>query len=405
MNKLLKNCLCCNSKNLFKSLDLGKQPPANNLIDSIDDEYETYELAVNTCADCKHSQLSVSIDPEILFKHYLWQTGVSKFLVNYFDEFCTYISGYKNFTSKKVLDIASNDGSLLEIFKNRGWDVCGIEPASNLMPVNKEKNLSVINDFFPSEILTTYLDGNKLDLITIFNCFAHVSDPINFLKEVSKLLTDDGICAIQTSQRDTISNGEFDTVYHEHISFFNVFSFEKLCENAGMTLESVQFPNVHGGSYLFIVGKNKEKKFDTNILSEYEKSKNNVLMYDNFQGIFEKKKIECTYYIKDVILDGYEIICVGAPAKGMVLLHSIGVKIQYIIDDSDIKQGKFVPCLGSEIISFDKFSNTKRKSNKVCFIVLAWTLFDEMKAKIDKVMKNSSCEYIVSRLMPEIIEG
>ncbi len=166
MTKELKKCLVCNYGSLEQYCDLGKQPLVNNLMKTPGD-VEKYPLVVNHCPMCTNKQLSLAVDPDLLFKDYLYQTGISESHKKYFEEFAQELTKESYWGS--ILDIGCNDAIMLKYFKNRGWDVLGIDPGENF-PFT---NVMVIKDFFPSEKLNL----KTFDVITAFNVFAHNDNP------------------------------------------------------------------------------------------------------------------------------------------------------------------------------------------------------------------------------------
>ena len=228
MYKDIDSCLCCGSQELNTFLDLGKQPLANNLNKTMDQEYEEFPLLVNYCKNCWHSQLSISVDPEILFRDYFYVTGTSKTMHEYCEQLAQIL--FEKSENKKctILDIASNDGTFLEKFKKYNWDLYGVDPAQNLAESSRTKGIKTFVNFFGAEDIEF---GTKFDFITAMNVFAHVPDPFKFLMECKNILKKGGNIVIQTSQRDMVEHRQFDTVYHEHISFFSIRSM-KTCVSA-----------------------------------------------------------------------------------------------------------------------------------------------------------------------------
>ena len=221
MIKQLLNCLCCNSKNLSNTFDLGEVPLANSFTPEVNNK--KFELKLNLCLDCFHSQLDQSIDPNVLFDDYVYLSGTSEVLNNYFKSFVEVAESEFN-TNLEVLDIASNDGSLLKEFKDRGHNVLGIDPAKNLKEVSKNKGVDTICNYWP--LPNNFKLDRTFDVVIAMNVFAHVNNPRSFLSEIENYIHQNSKIYIQTSQSEMFINNEFDTVYHEHISFFNVKSFD-----------------------------------------------------------------------------------------------------------------------------------------------------------------------------------
>lgn len=215
--KELKECLCCGNSDVRTILDLGNQPLANTY--HTGEDLDVYPLKLNLCQNCWHLQLSHAVNPDLMFKNYLYVSGTSNTLREYFDKFVDITLSY-NKDAKTVLDIACNDGTQLDSYKRIGIKTYGIDPAENLHTISKEKGHDIVLDYFNIESVKKF--GNKkFDIITAQNVFAHNTYPLEFLKICKGILNDDGHIFIQTSQANMVLNNEFDTIYHEHISFFN----------------------------------------------------------------------------------------------------------------------------------------------------------------------------------------
>jgi len=372
-HEVVEQCLCCNSTDLVKFIDLGEQPLANNLVDKKEQGYINLPLEVNVCKACWHSQLSITVNPEILFKDYFYVTGTSKTMRDYCESLSSKLTSNTSKKNKKVLDIACNDGTLLEKFYEKGWQVFGVEPANNLLPILRKKNINVENKFFGNEKVNF---NTKFDLITALNVFAHVPNPLQFLLDASDILLDDGTILIQTSQRNMVDKRQFDTVYHEHISFFSVKSMKALVEKAGLFINKIETNKIHGDSYIFYVQKvnNPDYSVESLLRQELEAGRYSLDTYLNFQTEIE--------YTRDLFLEnikGRKLIGFGAAAKGIVLLNFLNLKLSHIVDENKLKQNKFLPKLGSKIVPLGFLDEQDEKS--VIFI-LPWNFEKEIKSKI-----------------------
>jgi len=243
--KELNECLCCGSEKLKLVLDLNEQPLANSFKKTAEEDEPTFPLRLNICEDCTHLQLSHAVNPDLLFKNYLYVSGTSQTLRDYFDWFARETLTYAPDAST-VLDIACNDGSQLNSFKALGLKTYGVDPAENLHPLSSA-NHDVVCDYFTDKYAYHYGSKN-LDIITAQNVFAHNSYPLEFLKQCKEIMHDASVLFIQTSQADMIRNNEFDTIYHEHLSFFNASSMSALARRAGLCLVDIRKTPIHGNS-------------------------------------------------------------------------------------------------------------------------------------------------------------
>lgn len=372
--KELNECVICNSSKLKTYVDLGYQPLANNLnIEPINENY--FPLKVNYCENCFHSQLSISVNPELMFNFYLYETGTSKIINNYFKNFVSYVEAKFPGKKLKVLEIASNDGTLLKHFQDRGHQVLGVDPAKNITLKATKRGIPTITDFWSFDMAKQFID--KYDVIIAQNVLAHVPEPVDFMLGCHKVLKDSGSIFIQTSQANMLKNYEFDTIYHEHLSFFCANSFEMLAEKTDLYINDLCIPEIHGNSYLLEFTKFRypintaiyKRIFDENVSPiKFEK------FNKNFNSICDKtiKTVE-TYYKK-----GYKIIGFGAAAKGITFINHTGLQLEFIIDDTPGKQGMFTPHSHIPIVSRDWY-NTYKTENPTLMVVLPWNFYSNIK--------------------------
>lgn len=388
----LKKCLCCDSEDLKKVINLGDQPLANNFHDNTK-ELPKYPLQLNVCTNCFHCQLSIAVDPALMFTDYKYVSGTTDTLKQYFKWFANYVMTENPEDIYTVLDIGCNDGSQLDEFKNHRVPITvGIEPSTNLSDISKEKGHYIENQYFNKDFKFTITDSTALfDCIIAQNVFAHNSNPLEFLQKCEQYLNPDrGVLYIQVSQADMIKNNEFDTIYHEHISFFNINSMNTLIgRTKTLCLVDVIKTPIHGNSYIFVIKKKQDNWYRVdNILkleaasglydfNTYHKYANNVFRIKN--DVIGVAQI----YKKDRKLIGY-----GAAAKGMTALNYFGLKLDYIIDDNELKQGLYTPGGNIPIYGIDKL---KQENNDPTIIIpLAWNFYDEIKKRIERVRSADS---------------
>jgi len=389
MNDLTKldSCLACGSQDLVPMLDLNDQPLANSFLDDDDAVEPQFPLAVNMCQHCHHLQLTHAVNPELIYKNYLYVSGTSQTYLDYMKWYARFVSEthdiYKDRACTgpfRVLDIGCNDGSQLDAFKELIWRTYGVDPAENLHSASSAKGHEVICGFWDER--TANALPNNINVITSQNAFAHIPDPLAYLKLVREKLSDDGLMFISTSQADMVLNDEFNTIYHEHISFFNVKSMRVLAERAGLYLVDVVKTPIHGTSYIFVLSKRNVRE-----------RVNNIIAMENMFGLYyddtyarwaantlrlvdELKTFVELYRRKGYVLGGY-----GAAAKGNTLLNFSKIKLDFIIDDNELKQGKFSPGMKIPVVSIDHL-DSYGPADKILFIPLAWNYFNDIRKKI-----------------------
>lgn len=375
----LTECLCCGNKNLKLVLDLGEQPLANSYVSDPEDPEYTAPLQLNLCTNCTHLQLSHAVNPDLLFKNYLYVSGTSQTLREYFDWFARETLNYFSEPPKTVLDIACNDGSQLNSYKSLGLETYGIDPATNLHAISSA-NHSVICDYFTAKYVQEY--AGKIDIITAQNVFAHNSYPLEFLEQCRDIMHDSSVLFIQTSQADMVKNNEFDTIYHEHLSFFNTASMDALASRAKLNLIDVRKTPIHGNSYVFVFTKNSGNRdlVEQQLRIERDEGLSDLQTYHRYaekcqQAVADLDKAITTYRGLGYVVVGY-----GAAAKGMTLLNFGNLYLDFIIDDNPLKQGLFTPGTHIPIESIDMLDQCDDLN--VVFVPLAWNFFDEIKRKI-----------------------
>lgn len=382
--KKLDHCLCCNSSKLTKVLDLQQQPLANSYLKSKEEPEEAYPLAINYCDSCTHIQLTHAVDPDLLFKNYLYVSGTTQTLKDYFNDFVNLTKRYTD--GKAVLDIACNDGTQLNSFKEQGYETYGIDPATNLYELSS-KNHSVVCDYFNFET-SKKIPGwfEKFDIVVAQNVFAHNSNPKDFLEACKKVMKHNGYLFIQTSQANMVEQNQFDTIYHEHISFFSVKSMAALAQSAGLYIKDVIKTPVHGTSFVFVLSKWGPSNVTQFLSNETILNQFKMIKYAMNCSSIAK---ETNKVITDLRAKGFKVIGYGAAAKGNTFLNFSGFTLDYIVDDNPMKQNLYTP--GSRILI--KSPETLKDEKEPIYVVpLAWNFFDEIKKKVQAL--NSNVRYI-----------
>lgn len=390
--KELDKCLCCDSDKLRLTLDLGVQPMANSFKKTEDEDELKFPLRLNLCEECTHLQLSHAVNPDLLFKNYLYVSGTSQTLKDYFDWFADYTLEFFDKKPTSVLDIACNDGTQLDSFKDRGFTTYGIDPAENLYELSS-KNHEVICDYF-TDAYVYKLKQKNIDVINAQNVFAHNSYPVDFLKMCKEIMHDDSVLFIQTSQADMVRNNEFDTIYHEHLSFFNANSMSALAQRAGIHLIGIKKTPIHGNSYVFVFSKTER---DSSTVKEVLAEEQSIGLQN--LDTYAKYSERCQLLVQDlkVLLDnykkeGYIVAGYGAAAKGMTLINYADLFLDFIIDDNPLKQGRFTPGKDIEVVPIDVLDHVSEM--KVVFVPLAWNFFTEIKNKIKAKRDNKDDIFI-----------
>lgn len=402
--KPIDACLACGGKNLTRYLDLGATPLANSFHRGTHPQ-QSYPLGLNVCMSCHHSQLTHAVPPDDMFRDYPYVSGTTKTLRDYFEWFVTKVEDDFKTTFKKdrpltVLEIGSNDGTLLKEFKRRGHIVKGIDPAEEIATAASKSGIPTVVGYWNNGNAAR-LTG-PFDVIVAMNVLGHVQDPLQFLRLAKTSLNPYGRMYVQTSQARMLERGEFDTVYHEHLSFFTVRSFLRIMERASLCIDKIEHVPVHGESYLLTVLNNMPAAPVPEIALpigkfEVEHGFYTPETYTGFQARVDKRCAE----VRDIIVahrkDGYKVIGYGAAAKGMTFINYAGLELDYLVDDNSNKQGKLSP--GSDIKVRTPHALDK-EDGKVLFVIPAWNFEAEIKSRIGKIRPDRGDKFLT--YFPEV---
>ncbi len=390
-HRFLTECLCCGSSDLRCVIDLGVQPPANSYTSSPQEELEPYPLGLNLCASCWHAQLTFCVDRRAIFDHYAYVSGTSGTLDRFFRWFSETLSEYYP-KRARVLELAANDGSLLTHLKSRHFDVAGVDPARNIVELAKARGLPITCGYWPD--VQDEVEG-KFDVIICMNVVAHVDDPLNFVAACQGCLNPGGVLIIQPSQARMFENGEFDTIYHEHISFFNMRSMAKLAENAGLRLYGAALVAVHGDSPVYFLGLPDSPPPVEALIAAFSAGEfgipEDLSAYEDKIGLyeaqtyvrFERKAQEILHdlvkTVEDFRAQGHKIAFVGAAAKAFTVINACGVRPDHLLDEAPMKIGKYAPGIGTLIEPLD---TARSFTEPTLFVITAWNFRKELKAKL-----------------------
>ncbi len=351
---------------------------------------EKYPLSVNRCVSCCHLQLNEFVSPSILYRDYSYCSGTGRTALDYFSDFArTAISYVPN--ARTVLDIASNDGSQLDAFKELGLDTYGIDPAENLAPIAEAKGHSIKIGFFEEIKFLRF----KYDIITAQNVLAHTPQPLEFLKTAASVMADHSQLFIATSQANMIVNGECDTIYHEHVSYFNAHSMMKLATKAGLIVLDIIMHDIHGTSYVFVLGKSGTPAVRVAQRMEWEfvVGMLGMPLYDWWIKNAREKIKRVGDTIREYRANGYYTAGCGAAAKGISMLNMAGVKLQAIYDNTPTKIDRITSDMA--ILSFGCLQNIV--ADKTLFVILAWNVGREIRHNVLKLRDNPKDVFIETR--------
>ena len=376
----------CEIKSVF--VDLGISPLSNSFLkyENLKDLEKKFPLKVFVCENCFLVQLPEFETPQNIFREYAYFSSYSKSWLNHAKNYVNMISEKNNLGNDNlVVELASNDGYLLQFFKNKGISVLGIEPAANVAKIAEDKGIKTVVDFFGEELATRLSnEGTKADLIIGNNVLAHVPDINDFVKGISILLKANGTVNMEFPHLlQLIKYNQFDTIYHEHFSYLSFGTVKKIFEFHNLIIFDVEEIPTHGGS-LRIYAKhktNKNFKIQNSVNYILEKEKDFGLLDLSFYLEFSKKvelvKNELIKFFNNAKQNGKKIVCYGAAAKGNTLLNfcKIGKEnVEYVVDQNPYKQGLYLPGSHLEIKKPEEIKNTKPDF----LLILPWNIKEEI---------------------------
>jgi dTDP-4-dehydrorhamnose reductase len=385
------NCRCCGSTDMHKYLDLGVMPLANNLefTSKLAKEKEKFPLQIMFCMNCGLSQLSVVINPSKMFSYYTYRSSINGGYVKHCNKMAHELSerfglGEESF----VIDIAGNDGALLEEFKKVfNPKVLNIDPATNLTAIAEQRGITSLAKFWGYETYEEVIDDyGKADLITATNVFAHVDNMFEFLISAKATLSDKGVLVIEFPYLvDFIQNKEYDTTYFEHLSYISITPIERLCERVGLKLFDVEKQNIHGGTTRLSICHPNAHEVTENVATfiKYEADNGfmNLERYLRWSEDINDTIKDFSTKLLDLKLKGHTISGFGASSKGNTLLNSCKITtdlMDYIADETPEKIGKFSPTTGIPIVN--KQTIIDKPTDFI--VILAWNFQEEIIAKL-----------------------
>jgi hypothetical protein len=350
------SCRACGGESLRPFVALGPTPLANSFLSS-EEEFaseRSYPLDVYFCRNCSLVQLADVVDPEILFRNYIYVTGTSETIVKHNQQYARTIVDLLNLNGKDlVVEVASNNGSLLKCFQELGKKVLGIEPAENIARMANADGVETVNEFFNSATARKVLDRYGAARVVIGNnVLAHVDETQDFLRGCRSLIADDGLVVIEAPYlKEFVECTEYDTVYHEHLCYFSVTSLMRLCEAVGLSIVRIDKVPVHGGSLRMYAGKKETYPAHSEevVKMAEEEKRSGLTSFETYLRFAERvrdsreKLLSLLTRLKN---EGKTVAAYGAPAKGNTLLNYCGIGtdlVSFAVDKNPLKVGLFTP--------------------------------------------------------------
>ena len=353
----MTHCRVCASLGVRPVLDLGAVPLANSFVDATQatTPEPTYSLGIQFCPACAVVQLSLTVDPEILFRQYLYTPSASTTWRSHCDELSAWVRDLVRDPTAFVVEPASNDGCLLRSIRTWTPNVLGVEPARNIAEQAVADGIPTICEFFgESTAQTIRAERGPARVVIGTNVLAHVPDILDFLRGAATLLDTDGLMVVEAPYlRDLVEAVAYDTIYHEHVSYLSVTALTRIYALAGLTLTHVERTPTHGGSIRFVgarIGAQPDDTVATFLAEEVALGYLDGTALFTFATRVDRLRRRLADTIEGEIRAGRRMAAYGATAKGNTLLTTCNIDpraIRYIVDRNPLKQGRLAPGLAS----------------------------------------------------------
>lgn len=353
----LPPCRSCAADALELILSLGHTPLANALLtaEQLREPEATYPLDLAFCPACTLVQITETVPPEQLFREYFYLSSFSDTMLKHASELTARLVRERGLgASSLAVEVASNDGYLLQYYKGAGVPVLGIEPAANIARIaTEERGIPTVCEFFGEELAAKLAgQGQRADVIHANNVLAHVADLNGFVRGFEMLLKDDGVAVIEVPYvKEMIDHREFDTIYHEHLCYFSLTALDRLFRRHGLRIQDVELLPLHGGSLLIIAGKERgagivSERVTRMLAEEAAWGVGEAEFYRGFGQGVARLRDELLAILKGLKAEGKRIAVYGASAKGSTLLNYFRLgreTLDFVVDRSTVKQGYYTP--------------------------------------------------------------
>jgi SAM-dependent methyltransferase len=406
-------CRLCGSASLERVLPIRPSPIGDAFVtaERKTEPQDIYPLDCYLCLGCGHLQNLDVVDPDVLFRDYTYRTSVSLGLVEHFKRYArSVVEGLGIPQGSLVVEIGSNDGSLLKAFKSEGMRVQGIDPARNIAASATQDGVPTIPDFFTSRLATTIkAEQGSAAVFCANNVFAHIDDMSDVVDGIRLLLADDGAFVFEVSYIvDMIDNMVFDTIYHEHVSHHALIPLETFLDRHDMTLFHVARTGTKGGSIRAFAQPRSTRKrprsaeLSALIAEEERRGITEPQIYRDWFNAIESRKRKVLDLLDHAIAEGKTVAAYGASTTTTTLLYHFELekRISFIVDDNPLKQGRFSPGAHIPVLPSSELG-TKRPD---IVVILAW-IYAEPILKRNQAYLETGGRFLIPLPEPQMIDG
>jgi len=382
-------CRGCGRPGLTVVLDLGRQPLANAIlkVEDLDRPEPRYPLAMAYCPECWLVQITETVPPDVLFREYTYFSSVSDAFVEHSRVIAERLIAQRKLGPESlVVELASNDGYLLQHYARAGVPVLGIDPARNIAEVATARGIPTLAEFFTLDLAERLAAGGRnADVVHANNVIAHIPDLNGFVAGIARILKPAGVAVIETPYlRELVDRLEFDTIYHEHLFYHSLTALARVFERNGLSVVDVERIPVHGGSLRVFAMRSGAGEASAAVRAMLDEEAGVGLCspeyYAAFAGRVDELGRGLRAMLAELVAKGHEIGAYGAAAKGAVLLNAFGIgteTISFVADRSPHKQGFLMPGVHIPIVDPDQLAARRPQE---C-LLLAWNFADEILAQ------------------------
>jgi len=389
-------CRHCGHEEFWPFLDLGTAPPSNSYLaeEALSKPELWYPLVIRTCADCLLTQTEDFASRETFFSEsYAYFSSFSTSWLNHANDYVeTMTQRLALGPESRVVEIAANDGYLLQFVKAKGIHCLGVEPTASTAAAARDKGIEIVEDFFGVGLATELASkGWRADLMAANNVLAHVPDINDFVAGFARLLKPEGVATFEFPHLlNMVGESQFDTAYHEHYSYLSLIAVERIFAENGLTIFDVETTPWHGGSLRVVAARAdvKTRPVQASVARMRETEEKAGMraraFYEGFQAAAERVRNDFVEYLIDCRRKGLKVAAYGAAAKGNTLLNFGGIKpdlIAFVVDRNPAKQGQYLP--GSRIPVVDEVRLKAEQPDRV--VILPWNIETEIRAQLSYI--------------------